>query len=78
MYILISIRQVVGCSASIMDNTSPNDPSYSAKWKIIPTIDPNNMLANKFVVISISLVSSSNVNGLFWNNVSIPEIEVLK
>jgi len=41
----------------------------------VPTIDPNNQLTNKYLNLSINLISAINLD-TFWLNVSLPQIQV--
>ncbi len=62
-----------GCFSSILNNLNYLNSNYSAQWGIVPTIDPNNQLANRYLNFSISLVSAQNLAS-FWLNVSLPSI----
>ena len=71
-----NVCKIQGCRSLMRKNKKQFDTSLAAAWAIIPTLDSANLLQTKSLQISIKVSSISNVNGIFWKNASIPNIQV--
>ena len=74
---LNNVCKLNSCRSYMKNTNKAFDSNSNASWAIIPTVDLENILRNRYTQFQITVSTNNNAFGQFLNSISSPKITVI-